>query len=287
MRRSICFFFSRLRHQQENPGALGLHSHPNPEKIPQMHLCDIVADVLIIHQIPIRIRLLIIPQPHTRIRNTHPLQTLMNSLPIHPPLRRRPAHSKRRIRTVLLRLLLRMRVPGRDLIHRLPELRFDEEQQTGPAAHGGLAVLGRFAGHVGEVDALAEGVAVDGGFGRGDTEALREDTAVIGGAGAVPEEAFVGFLEFGEFGFLKAIGFAGAVDAEDVFQSVFDPVTRAGGLDEVICQSSILGGIVIERGHFFHAEILEAFVEDADTFGIFFFVGAAGFHDCVCDFHVS
>lgn len=38
-----------------------LYSHPDPEKIPQMHLRNIVTNVLIVHQIPIRISILIIP----------------------------------------------------------------------------------------------------------------------------------------------------------------------------------------------------------------------------------
>ena len=38
---------------------------------------------------------------------------------------------------------------------------------------GGVAVVGRLAHHVGEVDALAEHVAGDGGLGWGDPQALK------------------------------------------------------------------------------------------------------------------
>ena len=78
------------------------------------------------------------------------------------------------------------------------------------------AVVGGFSGDVGHVDALAECVAADGCFGRGDAQALREDATEIGATGAVPEEAAVATFGVGEGGVGESAEFAGTLDAEDV-----------------------------------------------------------------------
>ena len=97
-----------------------------------------------------------------------------------------------------------------------------------------MTILRRLARDISQVDALAESVAIDGSFGRGDAQTLGQDAAVVGGAGAVPEQAPVAFLELGELGGGEAGGFAVAVDAEDVFEAEADVVGRAGGFDEVV-----------------------------------------------------
>lgn len=102
------------------------------------------------------------------------------------------------------------------LEHGIAQLGVTQQQKTHVGAVVGTAVVGGFAGHVGEVDTLAEHVAVDGGFGGCDAETLAEDTAEVGAAGAVPEEAAVAVLEVGEGGFCEAVCFAFALDAEDV-----------------------------------------------------------------------
>lgn len=73
---------------------------------------------------------------------------------------------------MLLGFRLCIGIAGRDLIHRFTELHLAEQEDASTTAHAGLAVVGRFARHISEVDTFTEGVAVDGGFGGCDTEAL-------------------------------------------------------------------------------------------------------------------
>ena len=126
----------------------------------------------------------------------HPFQTLMDDRPIGPALWCRPPHPKCRDGIMFLGLCLRVGVSRRDLVHRFAELDLAEQEQAGAAAHAGLAVAGGLARDVGEVDAFAEGVAVDGCFRGSDAKALGEDTAVVCGAGTVPAGTFVFFSGF-------------------------------------------------------------------------------------------
>ena len=54
-----------------------------------------------------------------------------------------------------------------------PERHVAEQEEARVVGPAGVAVVGRLADHVGEVDALAEHVAGHGGLGRGDPQALR------------------------------------------------------------------------------------------------------------------
>ena len=121
----------------------------------------------------------------------HPFQTLMDYRTVRPALWCRPTHTECRDGIMFLGLGLRVGVPGRDFVHRFAELDLAEQEQAGAAAHAGLAVAGRLARDVGEVDAFPEGVAVDGCFRWSDAEALGEYTAKVCGAGTVPGGAFV------------------------------------------------------------------------------------------------
>ena len=103
-----------------------------------------------------------------------------------------------------------------ELEHGLAELCLAQEQQARVAGVVGRAVACRLRGDVGEVDALAEHVAIDGRLGRGDAQALGEDAAEVGGARAMPEKTAVG-VEVGEGAVGEAGVFALAGDAEDVF----------------------------------------------------------------------
>ena len=55
-----------------------------------------------------------------------------------------------------------------------PERHVAEQEEARVVGPAGVAVVGRLADHVGEVDALAEHVAGDGGLGRGDPQALKK-----------------------------------------------------------------------------------------------------------------
>lgn len=66
-----------------------------------------------------------------------------------------------------------------------------EEEQGSPTRLIGSAVVGGLAGHVGEVDPLAEHVSADGSFRRGDTKSLIEDTGKVGHPRSVPEETTI------------------------------------------------------------------------------------------------
>ena len=87
---------------------------------------------------------------------------------------------------MFLGLSLGVGVPGRDFVHRFAELDLAEQEQAGAAAHAGLAVAGRLARDVGEVNAFPESVAVDGCFRWSDAEALGEYTTEVCRAGTVP-----------------------------------------------------------------------------------------------------
>ena len=87
---------------------------------------------------------------------------------------------------MLLGFLLRVAVPRRDLVERVAEFGFAEQEAADTAREPGRAVVGGFGTAVGHVDAFAEGVAVERGLGRGDAKALGQDAAVVRGAGAVP-----------------------------------------------------------------------------------------------------
>lgn len=71
-------------------------------------------------------------------------------------------------------------------------------------------------GNTYEVDSLAEGVAVDWSFGRGDAKALREDATVVGDTRAVPEKAAVTAFNLCVRRLLETLFFAVALNAEDI-----------------------------------------------------------------------
>ena len=65
-----------------------------------------------------------------------------------------------------------------DVVRRLalvhgPERDVAQEEETRVVGPACVAVVGRLAHHVGEVDALAEHVTGDWGLGRGDSQALK------------------------------------------------------------------------------------------------------------------
>ena len=92
-------------------------------------------------------------------------------------------------------------------------------------------------------------------------------------------------MEFGVVGFGESVPFAGAVEAEDVLEAVADAVACSGGFDEVVCQGLVLGRLVVQGRHVVHVELLEAFVEEVDVFGLLVLV-ARRLHDLVGNFHV-
>lgn len=71
----------------------------------------------------------------------HSLQIFMDRGPVRPALRRRFPHPECGDGALLSCLVLRVRVSGRDLVHRLPQLGFTQHQQASPAAHAGSTVL--------------------------------------------------------------------------------------------------------------------------------------------------
>ncbi len=127
----------------------------------------------------------------------HPLQILINTPSILPPPRRRRPLPPSSNKPLLPRDSRRIRIRALQFEHRLTQLRLTQQQQPHVPRDTGHAVIGAFGRDVGEVDAFAEHVAADGGFGRSDAEALGEDAAVVGAARAVPEETAVALCDFG------------------------------------------------------------------------------------------
>ncbi len=102
----------------------------------------------------------------------HSLQFGAHATRIFPSHRRRGAFTPGRDAPVLFGQIRGVGTAGFEFEHRSAELGFAEEEEAGVAGRVGLAVVGRLGGDVGEVDALAEGVAVHWCFGRGDAETL-------------------------------------------------------------------------------------------------------------------
>ena len=186
----------------------------NIKQISLPDLRNIIDDVLIILEIDIAIRP--VSRSHTHIRNLHPLQVLIHNTRILPSTGYTNTLPKCGNTARRNRMLPGHIVAVGKFEHGIAQLGVTQQQKTHVGAVVGAAVVGGFTGHVGEVDALAEHVAVDGRFGGCDAEALAEDTAEVGAAGAVPEEAAVAVLEVGEGGFCEAVCFAFALDAEDI-----------------------------------------------------------------------
>ena len=164
------------------------------------------------------------------------LQRGIDTTRVFPSRRDHPAHAERRQFILIPRDGSSIIIGLLELEHGLTELGLTEEEKAGVAAGGGPAVLRALGGDVGEVDALAEHVAGDGGFGGSDAEALGEDAAEVGAAGAVPEEAAVGAVgKLAVGGVGEALEFAGSLDAEDVLGFV-DEAVRAAGLGEIVLE---------------------------------------------------
>jgi len=92
----------------------------------------------------------------------------MNIPSIHPPLRHRPPYSLSRNTTGLDRRFSSISIRIEDLVHRLAELGFAQEEQPMTAAEARDAIVGGFCTYVREVDAFSEGVSTDWGFRRRD-----------------------------------------------------------------------------------------------------------------------
>jgi hypothetical protein len=78
----------------------------------------------------------------------------------------------------------------------------------------GVAVVCRFAGHVGEVHALAEHVASNRGLRRSDTQALAKDTTIVRRARPVPQKPSVGILDICIWRLEPAVVFALTLNSE-------------------------------------------------------------------------
>ncbi len=83
---SILLYHSRLRLADIQPPSKHPHLHPHTKQILQLHLRNVIAYILIMHQIPIRISRLIITHPlghirlhHTSQSSTHKQYTIINS----------------------------------------------------------------------------------------------------------------------------------------------------------------------------------------------------------------
>lgn len=115
----------------------------------------------------------------------------MDTPGILPQLRPDPSFSPRRRHSLGQRVLAGgVRGVGQ-LEDGVAQLGFTEEEQGGPTRLVGSAIVGGLAGHVGEVDPLAEHVPANGSFRRGDTKSLTEDTGKVGDPRSVPEETTI------------------------------------------------------------------------------------------------
>ena len=121
------------------------------------------------------------------IRNLYALQVWVDTSGIFPASGDSPSLSERGNLACLFCVLSGVVVGAVELVDGITQFDITKEKQTFATTVVAAAVVGGFAGHVGEVYTLSEHVSGDRSFGGCDAETLTEDTTVVGTAGTVPE----------------------------------------------------------------------------------------------------